>query len=52
MSGRILDISNKVKKVRDNNPILDALAGFIPGVGVNPNSTTLIYKKGNKLCRN
>lgn len=33
MSDRILDISNKVKKVRDNNPILDALAGFIPGVG-------------------
>lgn len=33
MNDRILDISNKVKKVRDNNPILDALAGFIPGVG-------------------
>lgn len=33
MGDRILDISNKVKKVRDNNPILDALAGFIPGVG-------------------
>ena len=33
MSDRILDISNKVKKARDNNPILDALAGFIPGVG-------------------
>lgn len=33
MSDRILDISNKVKKVRDNNPILDALAGFIPGIG-------------------
>jgi hypothetical protein len=33
MNDRILDISNKVKKVRDNNRILDALAGFIPGVG-------------------
>jgi hypothetical protein len=33
MGNRILDISDKVKKARDNNPILDALAGFIPGIG-------------------
>jgi hypothetical protein len=26
-------ILNKVKKVRDNNPILDFAAGFIPFVG-------------------
>lgn len=34
---------------------IQGIANPIPGVttlGVNPKSTTLIYKKGNKLCRN
>ena len=48
MSGRILDISNKVKKIRDNNPVLDALAGFIPGVGEAQDFQDFVYATKNK----
>lgn len=26
-------MSDKLKQLRDNNPIIDMVAGFIPGVG-------------------
>lgn len=48
MSDRILDISNKVKKARDNNPILDALAGFIPGVSEAQDVQDFTYAAKNK----
>lgn len=48
MDNKILNISNKVKKARDNNPILDALAGFIPGVGEVQDVQDFAYSAKNK----